>query len=108
EAGAFVRDGDFKTLPLDAVGDSNLLAPLHAVAVLDGVDQGLFKGEFDAENIVVGTAGAPQQPFDLVLNFARLGGVAGNAQVASVDQSGVALGVHHDHREGRKALGSIS
>ena len=35
-----------------AVDDVDLLGPVHLVAVLDGVDQGFFQGQADAEDVL--------------------------------------------------------
>jgi hypothetical protein len=49
EAGAFILDGDLGLFGADGGLDLDGLGAVELVAVLDGVDQGLFEGELDAE-----------------------------------------------------------
>ena len=50
ETGALVFDHDADFVVGDLAGDKDLFARVEAVAVLDGVDQGLFEGQADAED----------------------------------------------------------
>src|SRR5437660_1027566 len=53
EAAAFVGNDYFEYLGVDAVADLDLLGAVHAVAVLHGVDDRLFDGQADAEDVVL-------------------------------------------------------
>src|SRR3954447_225220 len=72
EAGALVRDADLEAVVADAAADVDLLAAVELVAVLDGVDDGFFQGEADAEDLAVLVVEQSQLALDLVLDAGNL------------------------------------
>ena len=63
-----VGDADVEPFGGDAVDDDDPLVGVHLVAVLDGVDQGLFEGQLDREDVVLGVRGGLQRLLDQVLD----------------------------------------
>ena len=61
KAGAFIDDLDLEPIRVDAVRNADRLGPVQLVAVFDGVDQGLFEREADAEDFLVGEFSRPQR-----------------------------------------------
>ena len=78
EAAAFVGDADVEALAREHVVDMHLLGAVHPVAVLDGVDQRLFQGKFDAEDLTLLIAMRDEGTLDLLLNPTCFVGVAGD------------------------------
>ena len=60
------------------VGNVNFFMAVHLVAMLDGVDQRLFEGEADAENLTFLDAVSFQGTFNILLNAARFARIARN------------------------------
>ena len=77
EARPLVGDADVEPLGSDRVRDEDALVRVHLVAVLDGVDEGLFEGELDGEDVVLGVAGGLERLLDL-----RPGRAGASAEVA--------------------------
>ena len=51
KAATFVTDKDIEAFRLNVVGDVDFLGVIELVAVLDGVNEGLFQSQLDAENL---------------------------------------------------------
>ena len=94
EAVALVGDVDLEVLGANHGDDGHLFIAVHLVAVLDGVDERLFEGQADAEDVLVADVVGVQQSLDVVLDAASLGRVAGDHQV----HRGVGRWVHEVDR----------
>src|SRR5262245_27809632 len=53
KAAAFVGNDYFEYFGVDAIADLHFLGAVHAVAMFHGVDDGLFHGQANAENVVL-------------------------------------------------------
>ncbi len=70
----------------------DLLGTVHLVAVFDGVDEGFFKGELDAEDLAFLEVAGLEGAFDVILNAACLGGVAGDHNLVGTDVARITHG----------------
>ena len=93
ETRAFIGDLHFKAIGEKSVGDADFLGGVHLVAMFDGVDQGFLQGQLDAEDVVVVDVTSEEKLFDVVLNPARLGRIAGDGDIQSNRLTDIALGV---------------
>ena len=91
EAVALVGDVDLEVLGANHGDDGHLFIAVHLVAVLDGIDQGLFQGQADAEDFFFAGVVRPQESLDVLLHAAGLRRVAGDDEV---QRGAVACVVH--------------
>jgi hypothetical protein len=62
--------------------------------MLDGVDESFFERQLDTEDVVLVEAAGAQELLDLILNPARLGGIAGDEKIGGNPRTIVALEFH--------------
>jgi hypothetical protein len=61
--------------------DTHFLRAVHLVAMLDGVDQGFFERQLDAEDVPFVDVAGLEEVFDLFLNSASFGAIARNGAI---------------------------
>ena len=88
ETGAFVFYGYFQLLGGGSDFDANFFLGVFAVAVLDGVDEGFFEGDFDAELALAGKAEAGDVVDDAFLDFAAGVEIGGDGEFEDVFAAG--------------------
>jgi len=64
--------------------------------VFHGVDDGLFQGQLDAEQVALAEVALGQELLDAILHGACLGGVAGNDHVFGDELRLALFGSHRD------------
>lgn len=77
---AFIFDTDLEAVVVDAERDSQVLLVITLVAMLDGVDQGLFEGLVDIDNFAFGVAALAEACGDVFTNPCCFANSAGNHQ----------------------------
>lgn len=95
EAFSLIRDRDIHLVFRQVALDVDRFGEIHLVSVLDRVDQGLFQGEVDAENVVFSPSGVLEAVEDLVAQGPARSRFTRDRPIAAPKP----LGVRHDKLE---------
>jgi hypothetical protein len=94
EADPLVGDADLESIREESIGNVDAFASVHLVAVLDGVDQGFFESEPDAEDFLIAGSAGSELFFDGILDTSSLGMLARDGHFREWRMAEVACGLH--------------